>query len=109
MKIIITENQLKKLVEDNDYFDYENVSASDKDAFYKINAGYPSGDEEKPNKKGKLLYAKIMKWTGGKLDDDSSFKSEQARFKSVSLAKAWLNKQGYNKKYFRLIYVYDNK
>lgn len=106
MKIIITEIQLSKLIEGNDYFDYNNISNSDKELFYKINAGYSEPNNLTKNK-NKFSYVKVMKWTGGDLNKDESFKSEYKRFNSIPLAKDWYKKQGYNKKYFKLIYVYE--
>ena len=105
MRIIITEKQLASLIEDNDYFNYDNISNADKELFYKTNAGY--NQNKLLNKdKGKFLYIKVMKWTGGDLTDSENFKSEYKRFTSIPLAKSWYQKQTYNKKYFKLIYVY---
>lgn len=54
MKITITESQFNKLVEsydlveDNDYFNYDNISDAQKQAFYRDKAGYGPIRVKKP-------------------------------------------------------------
>lgn len=108
MNLIITENQLNDviniLLEDNYYYDYNNASDDQKQAFYRHKNGYSIANKPMPDNKSKSVM--IYKWKGGDINQSSSW-DKYKPFQSWALAQSWINKNVYpqNKKYYKIVQI----
>jgi hypothetical protein len=111
MKILISEGQLNSLInlikEENDYYDYSNISDKQKSDFARINAGHKINQETTPITKKKEGYVELWKWKSGLI---TKFPENWELFKIFpkwSFAKYWLNKFVLNPpdrtKYYKII------
>lgn len=104
MRLIISENQLANIInillEDNNYYDYNNVNDNQKKAFYKNKAGYSSNE---PSLEPKTKMVMIYKWKGGDINNYLNWE-EYKRFQNWALAQSWINKNVYpqNKKFYKI-------
>lgn len=120
MKVIITENQFENLIkvsilnEDNDYFNYDNISSAQKLAFYRDKAGYRPIKVKTPAPTPKYVELWMPKninlltqQTANSIKNGKWILMQS--FAQWSFAIHWL-KQNYpklNKEYYRIIPKYE--
>lgn len=109
MKIIISESQLNQIInlsEDNDYYNYDNATDAQKQAFYRDKAGYAPKIVKKPKPVPSYVEVWMPKYPGKSAEGKWILMKPFAQW---SFAKKWINDNypRLSKEYYKIVPKYE--